>query len=203
MMAQNVSSREREQGAYTSYRMDGLLDLLIGLAILLGGLTLLLDWDVSLGAVWVVVWLPAWLSATKLVTARRMTDTEVSREQYGGMMRAGVFVVVVLILAVFAGMGVLWGRSTGSLPAWFLPGLREYLRVVLGLLGTLVIAVAAWLSGLNRLYAYAALTAVVFVGGYLLNAPIALAVTVVGSIITLWGAVMLVRFVRTHPKQPA
>lgn len=202
LMVQNVSSKEREQGAYASH-MDGLLDLLVGLAVALGGLSMLLYWDVPFAAVWLVVWLPVWMSARKSIAARRMADVEASKEQYASMMRAGAFVVGILIVAVFAGMAVLWGRSSGSVPAWFLAGLREYLMVVLGLFGVLVIAVAGWLSGLNRLYAYAALTAVVFAGGYLLNAPIALAVTVVGSIITLWGAVMLIRFVRTHPQQPA
>lgn len=202
-MAQSINPGIDEQRAYMSHHMDGLLDLLVGLAIILGGLTLLLDSDVPLGAVWVVVCLPAWLAAKKSITARRMPDSEVSEEQYAGMMRAGAFVVVALVLAVFAGMVVLWGRSTGSVPAWFFEGLREYLIVVLGLFGALVIGVAAWLSGLNRPYAYAALTAVVFIGGYLLNAPIALAVAVVGGIVTVWGAVLPVRFVRRHPIQQA
>jgi hypothetical protein len=75
--------------------------------------------------------------------------------------------------------------------------------VVLGVTGAFVMGVAAWLSGLGRLYAYAMLTAVAFVGGYLLHAPFALALTVVGGVITLWGGVMLVRFVRKYPIQPA
>jgi hypothetical protein len=202
-MAQNVSSIEREQEAYTSHHMDGLLDLLVGLAVALGGLSMLLDLDVPFAAVWVVVWLPVWMSAKKAITARRMADVGVSKEQYTGMMRAGVFGVAVLVVAVFAGMVVLWGQSIGNMPTWFFEGLREYLIVVLGLFGALVIAVAGWLSGLNRLYAYAAMTAVAFVGGYLLNAPIALAVTVVGAIIAFWGGVMLARFVRKYPKEIA
>ncbi|NIN66879.1 MAG: hypothetical protein GTO63_19735 [Anaerolineae bacterium] len=200
MMAQNVGSIEREQEAFTSHHMDGLLDLLVGLAVALGGLSMLLGLDVPFAAVWVVVWLPVWMSAKKAITARRMADVGVSEEQYAGMMRAGVFVVAVLVLAVLAGMVLLWGQSTGNMPAWFFEGLRLYLIVVLGLFGALVIAVAGWLSGLDRLYAYAAMTAIAFVGGYLLNAPIALAVTVVGAIIAFWGGLMLARFVRKYPK---
>ena len=202
-MVENIDSIESEQRAYMSYHEDGLLDLLLGLAILLGGLNMLLDWEISLGALWVVVWLPLWLAAKRWITARRMPVVAVSEEQYAGMMRAAVFVVVALILAVFAGMVVLWGQSTGNMPAWFFEGLREYLIVVLGLFGVLVIAVAGWLSGLNRLYAYAAMTAVAFVGGYLLKAPMALAVTMTGAVITLWGGVMLARFVRKYPKEIA
>ncbi len=200
-MAQSVNLSEREQRAYMRYHQDGLADLLIGLGILLAGLNMLLDWDVSLGALWVVLWLPIWLSAKKLITARRIPDVQVSREQYAGMLKAGVFVSGMLVVLVAAGMVVLWGQETGNTPAWFLAGLGQYLIVVLGLFGALTLAVAAWLSGLNRLYAYALLTAVAFVGGYLLNAAIALAVTVVGGIVMLWGLGMLVRFVRKYPLQ--
>lgn len=202
-MAQNVGSKEREQRAYMRYHEDGLLDLLVGLGILLAGLTMLVDLDFPLAALWVVVWVPIWMSGKKSITARRLPDVEVPKEHLAGMMRAGVFIVLMLVLALLAGMVVLWGRATGSVPAGFLEGLREYLMVVLGVTGAFVMGVAAWLSGLGRLYAYAVLTAVAFVGGYLLNAPIALVVTVVASIITLWGGVMLVRFVRKYPIQPA
>ena len=203
MMAQRVGLKEREQPAYMRYHEDGLADLLVGLGVLLFGLPMLVDLDFPLAALWVVVWVPIWVSGKKSITARRLPDVEVPKEHLAGMMRAGVFIVLMLALALLAGMAVLWGRSTGSVPAGFLEGLREYLMVVLGVTGAFVMGVAAWLSGLDRLYAYAMLTAVAFVGGYLLNVPIALAVTVVASTIMLWGAVLLVRFVRKYPIQPA
>ena len=203
MMAQRVGLEEREQPAYMRYHEDGLADLLVGLGVLLFGLPMLVDLDFPLAALWVVVWVPIWVSGKKSITARRLPDVEVPKEHLAGMMRAGVFIALMLVLALLAGMVVLWGRSTGGVPAGFLEGLREYLMVVLGVTGAFVMGVAAWLSGLDRLYAYAMLTAVAFVGGYLLNVPIALAVTVVASIIMLWGAVLLVRFVRKYPIQPA
>jgi hypothetical protein len=98
-------------------------------------------------------------------------------------------------------MIVLWGANTGKVPAWFLDGLREYLTLVLGLLAAVILSGAAWLSGLQRLYAYGLLTAVAFVGAYVLNAPIALALGMTGGVITVWGGVMLARFVRKHPKE--
>ena len=200
-MAQSVSLSEPEERAYMRYHQDGLADLLVGLGILLAGLNMLLDWDVSLGALWVVLWLPVWLSAKRSITARRIPDGQVSREQYSGMLSAGVFISGMLVLLVAAGMVALWGQEMGSTPAWFLAALREYLMVVLGLFGALILAVAASLSRLNRLHAYALVTAVAFVGSYLLNAPIALAVAVVGGIVTAWGLGMLVRFLRKCPLQ--
>jgi hypothetical protein len=202
-MTHSIGSREREGQAYLSYHQDGLLDLLVGFALLLGGIYVLVDLDIPLGAIWVVLWLPIWLSAKKSITARRIPDVEVSEHQDAGLMRAALFGVGALVLLVLAVLVVLWGQSTGSVPEWFLAGLRQYLAPVLGLLGALVLVIAAWLSGLNRLYAYALLTAVAFTGGYLLGAPFALAVTVVAAVVTVWGAVLLVRFVRTHPVQEA
>jgi hypothetical protein len=202
-MAQNINSKRLEQQAYMRYHQDGLLELFIGLGILFFGLMMLFDQDFPLAAAWVVLWVPMWTAAKRSVTARRISHDQISRGQDAGLWRAGVLVTAVLLLSVVAAMLILWGRVTGIIPAWFETGLREYLMLILGLGGSLVIGVAAWTSGLSRLYAYALLTAVAFVGGYLLNAPIALAVAVVGGIITLWGLGMLVRFVREHPVQQA
>ena len=200
-MIHNVGSNERDQQAYMRYHEDGLLDLLLGLAVLLAGVYAAVDLDIPLGAAWVVLWLPIWLSAKKSITARRAPNVEISEERYAGMMRAAAFVVITLVLLVFAGSLLLLGQSSGLVPSWFVTGMREYLTVVLGLVGALVMTVAAWLSGLNRLYAYALLIAVVFVGSYLLQAPAGLAVAVVGGVVMLWGLVMLSRFVRSHPVQ--
>ncbi len=132
-----------------------------------------------------------------------MPTVKVSDEQYADMMRAAVFVVVALALAVFAGTIVVWGGNTGNIPARLPDGLQEYLMVVLGLFGLVILSGAGWLFGIERLYAYGLVTALVFVGGYMLNAPIALAVTIIGAVITPWGGVMLVRFVRKYPKEIA
>jgi hypothetical protein len=200
-MAQNVSSKGREQPAYMSYHQDGLLDLAIGVAVLLAGVYALVDLDVPLGAAWVVLWLPIWLAAKKSITARRAPNIEISKAQYEGMWRAAAFVIAVLVLLVLAGLVLLWGRNAGFVPEEFVVALAERLMPVLGLVGTLVFGAAAWLSGLKRLYVYALLTAVALVGGYLFSVPFALAVTAVAAGVTVWGTVLLVRFVRTHPIQ--
>lgn len=200
-MAQNVSFSEHQQQAYMRYHQDGLADLLIGLGILLFGAFMVADWDLPLASFWVVIWLPLWLSAKRSITARRIQNVEVSTQESAGMMKAGAFIVGMLMLAAAAGLIVLWGQTTGNIPTSFFLAMREYLMVVLGVFGALVCAIAAWLSGLNRLYGYALVTAVAFAGGYLLNAPIALAVAVVGGIVMLWGLGMLVRFLRKYPLQ--
>ncbi len=200
-MAQNVNFSEHQQQAYMRYYQDGLADLLIGLGILLFGAFMVADWDLPLASFWVVIWLPLWLSAKRSITARRIQNVEVSTQEGAGMMKAGAFIAGMLMLAAAAGLVVLWGQTTGNIPTSFFLAMREYLMVVLGVFGVLVCAVAAWLSGLNRLYAYALVTAVAFAGGYLLNAPIALAVAVVGGIVMLWGLGMLVRFLRKYPLQ--
>jgi len=199
-MTHTLNSAVNQQRRYVSYHDDGLLDLLVGLAVLLSGLYMLVAGDIPLGGLWVVLWLPLWLSARKSIAARRLPDVEVSQERYAGKMRAGVFVVVALVLLVFAGLALLWGQSTGRVPESFLTGLQEYLTILLGLFVALVMAVAAWLSGLVRLFAYALLTAVVFVGGHFLNVPAALPVALVGGFIMLWSLVVFARFVRSHPQ---
>ena len=202
-MTHTLNSAVNQQWRYMIYHEDGLLDLLVGLGVLLNGLYMLVDWDIPLGALWVVLWLPLWLSAKKSITARRSPDVEISQERYAATMKAGVFVVVALVLLVFAGLALLWGQSTGRVGEWFLAWLQVYLTMLLGLFLALVMVVAAWLSGLARLFVYALLTAVVFVGGHFLNVPAALPVALVGGFIMLWGLGVLARFMRSHPVQSA
>ncbi|MDH4207441.1 MAG: hypothetical protein OEV76_01050, partial [Anaerolineae bacterium] len=170
-MTLNTGSTEGAGQPYMSYHQDGLLDLAIGVAVLLAGVFALVDLGLPLGAAWVVLWLPIWLSAKKSITARRAPDIEISKAQYEGLWRAAAFVIGALVLLVLAGLVVLWGRNAGFFPEEFVRALAERLMFVLGLVGALVFGVAAWLSGLVRLYVYAVLTAVAFVGGYLLGAP--------------------------------
>jgi hypothetical protein len=202
MMAHTVNSQVNQQ-RYVSYHEHGLPDLLVGLAALLGGLYLLVDWDIPLGALWVVLWLPLWLSLRKSIAVRLVPDVEACEERYTGLLRAGGLVVVSLVLLVLVVLVLLWSQSTGSVPEWFLAGLHSYLTILLGLFAALVMAVAGWLSGLDRLFVYALVTAVVFVGGHFLDAPPALRVALVGGFIMLWGLVVFTRFVRSHPIQSA
>ena len=74
-MTNYVGTQERKEQAYVSYHEDGLLDLLIGLAVLLGGLYILVDLDIPLAGGWVVLWLPIWLSARKTITSRRLQQS--------------------------------------------------------------------------------------------------------------------------------
>jgi hypothetical protein len=198
-MKHDIRMNERQHPAYMSYHEDGLLDLLLGLAVLLAGIYALADLGMPLGAAWVVLWLPIWLSAKKSITTRRIPGVEISGQRYDGLWRAAAFVIATVVLLVFAGLAILWGRNAGFIPTQFVTALAERLPLALGLFGALVLAVAAWLSGLNRLYAYALVTAVAFVGAYLLGAPLALAVALVAACVSVWGAVLLVRFLQTHP----
>jgi hypothetical protein len=202
-MTHTLNSAVNQQRRHLSYHEDGLLDLLVGLAVLLSGLYMLVAGDIPLGGLWVVLWLPLWLSARKSIAARHSPDVEVSQERYAAIMKAGVFVVVSLVLLVFAGLALLWGQSTGRVGEWFLAWLQVYLTMLLGLFLALVMAVASWLSGVARLFVYALLTAVVFVSGYILNVSAALPIALVGGFVMLWGLVLFARFVRSHPVQSA
>ncbi len=198
-MTQSLNSTIGQQRRYLSYHQDGLLDLLIGLGGLLSGIYLLADLEIPLGAVWVVLWLPIWLTAKKSITARRCRDLQISDERNAGLLKAALVSVSTLVLLVAAVLVLVWGRNAGLISEGFIAALGQNAMWALGLLAAVVFSVAAWLSGLNRLYAYGLLTTVVLVGGYLLGARLALAMTVVAAVVAAWGAVLLIRFVRTHP----
>ena len=62
------------------------------------------------------------------------------------------------------------------------------------------ISMGAILSGIKRLYSYAALTLLMFVTDYLLNIPTYLYLIPLGTAILISGVAVLIRFLRKYPK---
>ena len=78
--------------------------------------------------------------------------------------------------------------------------LNEYETLSGQIFMAVFISVGAILSGIKRLYVYAALTLLVFVTDYLLNIPTYLYLIPLGTAILISGVVVLVRFLHRYPK---
>ena len=63
-----------------------------------------------------------------------------------------------------------------------------------------LISVGAILSGIKRLYVYAALTLLMFITDYLLNIPTYLYLIPLGTAILISGVAVLIRFLHKYPK---
>jgi hypothetical protein len=194
-MSQNTDLKEIERKA-NLYHGDGLIDIAIGLVILLAGIAEIFDWT-SLAGIWVVLWLPIMMSAKKSITVPRMRYIDFTPKAQWKVKL--VIVTVVLAVAVLFTLGLVVFTKNEALPPWLTAWLREYSRMVwpAALVGVgWLIALA---TGVKRLYAYAALAVIAFVGGYWFNLNFPLVFTVLGAVILLSGMVVLVRFLRKYP----
>ena len=182
-----------ERKAFRSYWNDGLIDLMLGLVVLVVGLSWWQDVPVF-GAIFPAACVSMWRPLRARIVAPRMGYVEFSgeRELQGRTFRHG-------LLAFFAGTAlfgamifVLWNREA-------LPAPREWIAGF----PLLLLAIPAALFGLftdcRRFLAYAA----ALLGGgvvvALLDRDPHVAMIAVGALITLAGAALLARFVTRHP----
>jgi len=202
-MSQNISLREIKPSAYLSYRQDGLVDIFIGLGILVFGIGMLTD-QLYIVGIFPALLVPLWTSAKRSITAPRMGNVGFSPAQWAkGSMTVGILLGIgMLALTRVVGIVVFRSRSTANISpgllAW-VTWLKEYHMLAFGLLGAFVMSVGASLSGFSRLYAYAALTVVVFACGYMLNASLPLSVVLVGIVMLLSGVGVLIQFLQQYP----
>ena len=198
-MTQNVDLKELEKKAFTSYHQDGLIDIGIGLFVL----------SLVVGMVSGMIWLPAvlcpaaysvWFVAKKSITVPRVGYVKFGPERYLQLRKLMVSGVVALSVIVLVSMGMYIGTVTKSIPPWVNTLLIDYIEVVIGVVGAALFVVVASSLGINRFYAYAAITLIIFTGGHLLTAHGPYLLGVVGSLILTGGVVVLIQFLRNYPR---
>jgi hypothetical protein len=188
--AKNEHSRK-----YIFYHQDGLLDIFAGLWILLAGTAMLADmfW---MSGIWVVIFVPLWQSARSSITYPRVPAPEALPSQARQSALAISVLIGLLLLSLLAGLAFFIGFE--RLPA-FRTFLGNTILIVLGTGMALMLLVPAIFIQIRRYYAYAVLALAVFILGQLLGWAFWTAMIVTGSLLTLIGLGLLLRFLRTHP----
>ena len=196
-MTQEVDLKQMERRAWAAYFDDGLTDLYSGFMLLGLGLAILTDhiWWLALMLVGTAV-----LWARKRITYSRMGHVRYSPQREARTKRArtaaGIAIAATLLLGVVL-FALMW---TNSLPQWLEAWLADYLLATLAVIVGAIMALGAYLMGVARFYAYAALVFVAFVAGHLLSTSAGLPVTIAAGLIVLCGLGVLFRFLRTYPK---
>jgi hypothetical protein len=193
----SADSKEIERRA-SLYHDDGLLDIALGLALLLFGLAMILD-QTALVGVYVVLTLPAVMSAKRAITVPRMPYVDFTPAPQAERAMARVALMAAVAGAVLLTLGLLAFGLSGALPVWLLLWMRAYALVLFGMLVAGLLSVIGWVLGVGRLYGYAALMAVAFVSGHILDLATPLYVTALGAVILACAIAVLVRFVRRYP----
>ena len=195
-MSQSADLQKLEQRAYLSYQQDGLLDLIIGFAILALGLNEAMD-----TTIWTFVTLMliiAYVPLKKRITFSRIGYVEFNVKRRGlNMFVVSAVIILVLVLLLVGMLVVLLPSNTSS--SALLLGVRQSPLMLYALLGFLGFGLAGLISGIRRLYVYALLSVVITLSAHLLNLPIYVPFLVFSGIVLTVGTIYLVRFLRRYP----
>lgn len=196
-MTQGADLKQIERKAWTAYFHDGLTDvyggfmlLALGLAMLTGQMSWLALMVVGVAALW----------ARKRITYPRMGYVKFSPERRARTKRSRLIAFVGLGATLLLGLALFALLSLDSLPQGLEAWLAHYFLVAFAVMLGVVLALAAYLLGVARFYAYAVLVFAAFAAGQWLDTSVGLPVTIAAGLILLCGLVLLVRFLRRYPR---
>jgi hypothetical protein len=186
--------KQLERKTYLLTHQDGLLDIIIGLCIMGFGLNMFTD----SAAFSVLAWMPVILlpGLKNRITVPRLGYAQFDNKRTGATRLLAVTMILGLVVLV-AGVFIFLGVKSGSpeIVSW----LKSYHMPLLAGIAAAVMIVSAVMSGIKRLFAYAALTLLVVVGGTALDIQTPFYVLLLGALIMLSGFVLLARFMRKYP----
>jgi hypothetical protein len=181
------------------YRDLGLLDIFVGLGVLFASLFLAaqMPWlvavlPISLG--------PAFYGAQRTLVANRIREPRpraVDRDRTGRLL---VLLTVLGLLSLLLGVVTALGWSAGTLPGWLEAHRAALPAIGFGLPVTLALALTGAVLRIARCYAYALVSALLFVCGYLIGWAVWWSLAGVGAAIAIGGVVALARTFDQHPR---
>ena len=190
-MSQNFNLKKIEQKAYFSYHNDGIIDILIGFVILLFGIGMATDMA-YLAAISASVGVPIWLAAKKYVTYPRLGLVKFNQDRINKEKN-------ILFLSILLGVVVLMSVSLFYLSAKFTTLTIDHTLFILWALFALIFGQVAFMTGIMRMYAYAAVTLIVFITCSLLNIYPPLYFIISGFAVLLSGMAVLINFLHKYP----
>jgi hypothetical protein len=194
-MNQKINLKEIERKAYTSYHQDGILEITIASIVLLFAVVMIGDMP-WLGAFVGFLAVSFYASMKKLITVPRIGYVKFQPQ------RAQKMVALTLVLGVVcmvAGMFAFIQTTSSGAPDWLLFLIDNYMLTIGAVVAALFL-LGGYAFKTKRIYAYALLTLVMFVGGHFLSFPLYYYLTVLGITVLVSGLAMMIRFVNKYPK---
>jgi len=195
-MSESLDIKKLERKAFVSYHQDGLWDLFVGALLVAWGLTLGTHLT-GMGGIWFVILFPALLAAKRRITYSRLGYAQFSRER-----RDRRKMVALLSVTALLGLLVAFLWTSRSFPG-LRDGLHRYIEIFFGGLIAAVLIFKAVISGIRRLYLYAAVVLISFAAAQWYPVRIQYSFIVSGAVILLAGVVVLTRFLRAYPRERA
>jgi hypothetical protein len=191
-MSQEQDFKKLQQRTYASNHQDGLIDIIIGLAIIGFGLMLALDSSVFS----MISWMPIifYVPFKNRITVPRIGYVKfyASNKIVLGLVITGLLVLLLgLVIFFISGPNIFSDEMLG----WF----RQYYMLLFGGIAAVCFFGAGLLTGITRLYVYALLFLLIFIVGTYLNLNPAVYVLIMGTLIEAVGIWLMVRFLRKYP----
>ena len=199
----SIDLKRIEQKTYFTYFQDGLWDILIGLFSVGLGLMILIDFSFNGGILYAVLF-TAVLGIKRFITYPRIGYVKFlnARRRLTKNMTVGLAVFIILMLVTLC---LLFLTREGIRPAlltWLNNYFTEPSLLIMGVVLGIIISVFAYIYRINRLFFYALLTLAGFAVGAFGQTELSmgLPISICGTVITLCGLVILVRFLHKYPK---
>lgn len=194
-MADRIDLKALERKAYTSYHQDGIFDIILGLAIIFFGLTLLPLLEENMVYLWggvFVVWFISYGAAKKSITVPRMGYVEFSpSRRYRLVFLFSLLVIVNVVILVI----MVFGLSAAAVAF-----LNQYGLLVVATVGGGLFALFGWATQIYRLLGYGVIMFLAFSAAHVFVLPITYPIIVLGIVIAGLGFLLLYRFLRKYPK---
>jgi hypothetical protein len=175
-----------EDKAFLTFHKDGLIDILMGWILLVIGVNFYLDTMSAITAFIALTPLLFFLFLKIRITLPRLGHAQFRIRRTPSRWILGGFGVFLILVAIVSGV---------------------FLRNSLGGGGSIAIAligiafVMVFVSGINRILAYAVLIPVYFIVGFGLRFLSPVMIIATGAVLMVIGIYMLVKFLRTYPLQ--
>jgi hypothetical protein len=191
-MSQEQDFKKLQQRTYASYHQDGLIDMIIGWAIIGFGINMALDSSAFLFLGWlpIVFYVPL---------KNRITVPRIGYVKFSSSNSLVLGIVLAILLVLLMGIFILLIVGPNLIPVQISEWFREYYLLLFGSLLGLGFAGTALATGITRYYAYAVMLVLIIAGGIWLNVPEAFYVIIAGLLIEIVGLTLLVRFLRQYP----
>ena len=191
-MSQEQDFKRLQQKTYCAYHQDGLIDIIIGLAIIGFGLNTALDNAAFLFMGWlpIVFYVPF---------KNRFTVPRIGYVKFYASNKLVFGLVIVGLLVLMLGLFVLFISGPNIFSEQMQDWLRQYYMLILGCITALCFLGAALLTKITRLYMYALMFVIIFAAGTWLYLHPSVYVLITGALIEIVGLWMMVRFLRRYP----
>ena len=190
MQMDDADLKKLERRAYMTFFQNGLWDICLGLFLIGWGLMFTLEFSTIIGGIWVAVYFII-LGLKRWLTYPRTGYIKVAQAR-----RQQMKLVILGVVLLLFGLAGFLAFAAGSRPAW----VSEYFLFMFGMMIALVIALLGYWWKVLRWYIYAGLLFIAVILYQWSGVPENLAFIIPGSIIALYGLILLVGFLRKYPR---